>query len=263
MMPSHLSPRLGVSTWSLHHRLTDRNVPLQDIPAEVAAHGLGKLEICHFHLPSTDDVYLADLRAAIDTSGVELFTLLIDTGDLTAADPQKRAEDEVSIARWLDIAARLGAARARVIAGNATPGPNGDALAVSAAALGRLARHAEAGGVRLVTENWHALLDRPAEVLALLDKMQGEVGLKLDFGNWQGARKYDDLARIAPLAECTHAKAAFPQPGQMDREDFTRCLEICRAAGFTGPHILIYDSGGDEWASLDQMREAVLPCLSS
>lgn len=262
-MPSRISSRLGVSTWSLHHRLTDRNVPLLDLPAEVAAHGLSKLEICHFHLPSTEDAYLADLRSALDTSGVELFTLLIDTGDLTAADPQKRAEEEAFIARWLDIAAQCGAARARVIAGNATPGPDGVALAVSADALGRLARRSEVLGLRLVTENWHALLNRPAEVLMLLDKMQGQVGLKLDFGNWQGARKYDDLARIAPLAECTHAKASFPQSGQMDREDFMRCLGICRDAGFTGPHILIYDSGGDEWAILEQMRDVVLPFLSS
>ncbi len=262
-MPFQLSPRLGVSTWSLHHRLTDQNVPLLDLPAEVAAHGLSKLEICHFHLPSTDDSYLDALRRALDASGVELWALLIDTGDLTAADPQTRAAEEVFIAGWLDIAAQLGATRARVIAGNAPPGPDGAALPVSAAALGRLAQQAEAGGVRLVTENWHALLNRPEEVWALLDMMHGRVGLKLDFGNWQGARKYKDLARIAPLAECTHAKASFPRPGQVDREDFTRCLDICRDAGFIGPHILIYDSGGDEWACLDQMREIVLPYLSS
>lgn len=261
-MPFYLNPRLGVSTWSLHHRLTDGRVSLLDLPAEVAAHGLSKLEICHFHLPSTDDSYLDALRRALDASGVELFTLLVDSGNLTAPDPQKRVEAESFAAGWLDIAARLGAARVRVIAGEAAPGPDKAALAVSAAALGRLARRANAGGVRLVTENWHALLNRPEEVLALLDKMQGQVGLKLDFGNWHGARKYDDLARIAPLAECTHAKASFPRPGEMDCADFTRCLDICRAAGFSGPHILIYDSGGDEWARLDRMRDAVLPYLS-
>lgn len=45
----------------------------------------------------------------------------------------------------------------------------------------------------------------------------------------------------------------------MDCEDFTRCLDICRAAEFTGPHVLIYDSGGDEWAHLDEMRRVALP----
>ncbi len=258
-MPLPLDPRLGVSTWSLHHRLTDDKFPLLNLPAEVAAHGLSKLEICHFHLPSTDDAYLAELRSALDTAGVELFALLIDAGDVTAADPEQRAEDEAFMINWLDVAARCGAGRARVIAGNQAPDRDGHALAVSIAALKRLARYAEASGVRLVTENWHALLDRPQEVVALLDALGGQVGLKLDFGNWPAARKYDDLAVIAPLAECTHAKAFFPRPGHMDGEDFTRCLDICRDAGFRGPHILIYDSGGDEWGGLNQMREAALP----
>lgn len=261
-MPLPLAPRLGVSTWSLHHRLSEGEVSLLSLPAEVAAHGLSKLEICHFHLPSTDDTYLDELRGALDAANVELFTLLVDAGNITAPDPQTRAEDEAFIAGWLDIAARCGATRARVIAGNEPPGSDGAALAVSAAALGRLARHAQAGGVRVVTENWHALLDRPREVLALLGELGGQVGLKLDFGNWPRPRKYEDLAGIAPLAECTHAKASFPRPGQMDGEDFTRCLDICRDAGFIGPHILIYDSGGDEWECLDKMREAVLPSVS-
>ncbi len=261
-MPFHASAQMGVSTWSLHQRLTKQNIPLLDLPVEVAAHGLSKLEVCHFHLPRTDADYVDRLRGALDKAGVELFTLLVDTGDLTAADPQKRAEDEALIAGWVDIAARCGAARVRVIAGESAPTPDEAALALSAAALGRLADRAEAGGVRLVTENWHALLDRPKEVLALLDRMGGRVGLKLDFGNWRGARKYTDLAAIASRAECTHAKAFFSEAGQMDAADFTRCLQLCRDAGFGGPHILIYDSGGDEWACLDEMYEAVLPYIS-
>lgn len=261
-MPSHASPQIGVSTWSLHQRLTKQNIPLLDLPAEVAAHGLSKLEVCHFHLPRTDVAYLGELRSALAKANVELFTLLVDTGDLTATDPHKRAEDEAFIAGWVDIAAQCGAARVRVIAGEAAPTPEGTALALSAAALGRLADRAEAAGMRLVTENWHALLDRPQEVLALLDKMQGRVGLKLDFGNWRGARKYDDLAAIAPRAECTHAKAFFSEAGQMDAVDFTRCLRLCQDAGFASPHILIYDSGGDEWACLDEMYEAALPYIS-
>lgn len=260
-MPSRV-PRLGVSTWSLHHRLTEQNIPLLSLPAEVAAHGLSKLEVCHFHLPRTDSDYLAALRSALDEAGVELFTLLVDTGDLTAPDPHKRAADEAFIAGWLDVAAQCGAARVRVIAGQSAPTPDGAALALSAAALERLAGRAEARGLRLVTENWHALLDHPQEVLALLDRMQGQVGLKLDFGNWHGERKYADLAQIAPRAECTHAKASFPRPGHMDELDFTRCLRLCQDAGFTGPHILIYDNGGDEWASLDRMREAALPYVN-
>ena len=79
-------PRLGVSTWSLNKSLT-AGTPLLDIPAQVAAHGLGKLEVCHFHFPSTEPGYLAEFRAAVEAAGIEFYTLLIDEGDLTSPDP--------------------------------------------------------------------------------------------------------------------------------------------------------------------------------
>jgi sugar phosphate isomerase/epimerase len=256
-MPN-LNPRLGVSTWSLNKSIT-AGTPLLDIPAQVAAHGLGKLEVCHFHFPSTVPGYLAEFKSALEASGVEFYTLLIDEGDLTDPDPAKRAQGIALMAHWIEVAAACGAKRVRVIAGDAPP--SAEALRVCEAGLNEVLRHADAHRIRVVVENWHALLDRPAEVVTLMEDMGGRVGLKLDFGNWPGERKYADLPKIASLAECTHAKAAFPAPGEMNREDFTRCLDICRDAGFEGPHILIFDSLGDEWTSLDQMREVVQPYI--
>jgi sugar phosphate isomerase/epimerase len=264
-MTNTLHPRLAVSSWSLHRRITQDGVPLLDIPAEAAAHGISKLEVCHFHFPSTDLAYLQDLRGALDSAGVEFFTLLVDAGDVTAPDRTQREQDETMIAGWLDVAGTVGATRARVIAGDAVPEPDGMALIISAAALGRLARRADDLGVRVVTENWHALLERPQEVLELLEELEGQVGLMLDFGNWKGARKYDDLTRIAPYAASTHCKAHYPAAGEIDLDDFTRCLDLCRAANFSGPHSLIFDgplTEGGEWASLDQMREIVLPYVA-
>jgi sugar phosphate isomerase/epimerase len=253
---SNLNPRLGVSTWSLNKSIT-AGTPLLDIPAQVAAHGLGKLEICHFHLPSTDSEYLEKLRGALDSVGVELYTLLIDEGDITHPDPIERKKALAMITDWIEVAAECGAKRVRVIGGNAEPSES--ALHLSEAGFRSILRHAEDYDMEVVTENWHRLLDSPSAVRTLLDRLDGRVGLKLDFGNWPTDRKHNDLPLIADLAECTHAKAHFPAPGQMDTEDFTRCLDLCAAANFAGPHILIFSDPGDEWGSLDQMRDAVLP----
>ena len=258
MPPLH--PRLGVSTWSLHKSLTS-GTSLLDIPAQVAAHGLSKLEVCHFHFPSTDPAYLAEFRAALESAGVEFYTLLIDEGDLTHPDEAERERALALISCWIEVAAACGAKRVRVIAGDAPP--SAAALALSVAGLTEVVRRADGCGVRVSVENWHALLDHPAEVLALLEAMSGRVGLKLDFANWPAARKYDDLAQNAPLAECTHAKAHFAGPGDMDRDDFSRCLQLCQNAGFAGPHILIFSDPGDEWPSLDLMHGAVLLFLDA
>ena len=255
-----LHPRLGVSTWSLNKSLTG-GTPLLEIPAQIAAHGLSKLEVCHFHFPATDTQYLAKFRAALADFGIEFYTLLIDEGDLTHPDAAAREGAKALMRRWIDIAAECGAKRVRVNAGNATPTPT--TLQWSADGLREVCQYAKASGVDVVTENWYALLDRPEDVLWLLETLDGQIGLKLDFGNWPRERKYADLPKIAPLAECTHAKAAFAAPGEMDKIDFERCLTLCRDAGFAGPHILIFSDPGDEWASLDQMRDFVRPYLGA
>lgn len=253
-------PRLGVSTWSLHKSLTG-GVRLLDIPAQMAAHGLGKLEVCHFHFPSTDTGYLSEFRAAVESAGIEFYTLLIDEGDLTHPDPAERERVHAMIRRWMDVAAQAGAGRVRVIAGDAAP--TEDALRLSEAGLRRVLRESDELGLRVVTENWHRLLDGPEAVAALMERFGGRIGLKADFGNWPHSRKHADLPRIAPLAECTHAKASFSVPGEMDRDDFTRCLDICRNADFGGPHILIFSDPGDEWDSLDQMRDVARPYVEA
>jgi sugar phosphate isomerase/epimerase len=130
------SPRLSVTTWSLHRALglsypdapgQERQparetwgpgeVTLLDLPARVAAMGIYTMEICHFQIPSRDAGYLTDLRGALDDAGVYLFSLLIDDGDLT--HPEHHARDRDWIGGWIDTAAALGAERARVIAGKA------------------------------------------------------------------------------------------------------------------------------------------------
>ena len=266
-------PRLSVSTWSLHRQLgrpdfygpeEGKQIPvathgggelsLLDLPARVAEFGINTLELCHFHIPTLDKGYLNELRGALDAANVELFSLLIDNGDITHPDHADR--DLSWIGEWIETAGILGATCARAIAGKAAP--SGEALEMSRNGLQKLSDRAEANGVRLMTENWFSVLSTPENVLTLLDSLDGKVGLCLDFGNWQAETKYADFEAIAPRAESCHTKAHFPVPGEMDKVDYVRCLDLTEAAGFSGPHTLIYDGPGDnEWEGLTIEREVV------
>ncbi len=253
----------AVSSWSLHRTLgrfsgddsafgggrfiatppDPDGLALLDLPVELRKRGFDALQLVHFHLPSREQSYLAELRSALDEAGVKLDALLVDDGDLTGDDPDAA---EAWIDGWLDTAEALGARRARVIAGKVAPKP--ETIRESAARLRRLAeRH---GDVRIVTENWLGLLPDADSVLALLQETGDSVGLLIDLGNWRGPDKYDELARIAPLAETCHAKCSFSETGP-DREDFRASLEVLKQAGFDGPLALIYDGPDDEWACLD------------
>ena len=267
--------RLAVSTWSLHRTLGRPPIygpdtaqpawtrpadalPLLDLPAKLADFGISTLEICHFSLPSTAPASLADLRAALERAGVELWSLLIDGGDIT--HPEHGARDLAWIEEWLPVAAALGARNVRVVAGMQPPTPV--TVDRSVTALRRIMDAAEQHGVHVVTENWHALMDGPDVVTEILDRLQGDVGLCFDFGNWRGPDKYADLTAIAPYADSCHAKCAFDAAGTPDAADYARCLEIVDAAGFAGPYTLIYDGAdADEWRGLAVEREMVAPFL--
>lgn len=275
-------PRLSISSWSLHRALgptyrssadsfkqliSNQDQPgtldLLDLPARIAARGIKTLEICHFHLPSLDDSYLAELRAALDDAGVELFSILIDAGDITQPDAPTRQADLAWIENWLAVAGQCGAGHARIIAGDAAL--NGDSgplqdhplIRRSAANLRHLAAVGRDHGVQIITENFRRLTTRPEPLLAILALCEGQVGLCADFGNFHGDTKYDDLAQILPLANSVHAKADYPQAGQMRRDDFLRCLDLSRTAGFTGPYSLIFDGPGSEWDSLAEIQAVV------
>jgi sugar phosphate isomerase/epimerase len=270
-----MKPVPGLSSWSLNRTLgapqfdaidgkvqreaAEGALTLTEVPAQMAQRGLKRLEICHFHLSSTNPTYVAELRSALDAAGVELWTVLIDGGDIT--HPETGEADVEWTKRWIDVAGELGARHARVIAGKAQPTPEN--LQLSRDRIKVLCEHAKPLGVRLFIENWFDLLPSPREVLWLLDELDGELGLNIDFGNWSGDDKYEKLEAIAPRAESSHSKARFTAPGEMDKADFVRCLEITQRAGFAGSHTLIYDGADpDEWRHIEIERDVVAPYLA-
>jgi hypothetical protein len=264
-------PQIGVSSWSLNRVLgrghydalagtvvrpaDEGAVDLLDLPARIREFGLGRMELCHFHIPSVDDEYLKKLRGALEASNVELWSLLCDDGDIT--HPQNGAGWVEWNRKWIDVAAALGSRHARIIAGKQEP--TRENLELSRDRLRELASHAQERGVRLFVENWFSLLPSSTEVLWLLGELDGAVGFNIDFGNWPKPRRYEHLPLVAHMAESSHTKCAFPAPREPDVEDFEACLGYLRDAGFSGTHTLIYDSpDSDEWGHLEIERDIVL-----
>ena len=254
-----------VSTWSLHRTLGRSVGPdsaalggpfidapadgggltLLELPAALKAHGYGAVQICHFHLPTRDPAYLAQLRDALAAANIELETLLIDDGDLT--DEANADQIDAWLAGWLEAAAALGATRARLIVGRSEPTP--ERVRASAARIGRLA--GAQPGVRVVIENWLGMFPDAQAVETMLDATGESIGLLIDLGNWRGPDKYDQLARIAGRAETCHAKC-HTVGDDLDVEDFRHSLRVLRDAGYAGPLALIYDGADDdEWTMLD------------
>ena len=125
--------RISTSSWSLHRALgspplygpgdpgprqpSNGVISLLALPSALAQANIDTLEIVHFHFPTMDSAYVDELKAAVEEAGVELFSVLIDAGDITHPDGTVRAGEMAWIRSWLDVAARSGASHARVVGG--------------------------------------------------------------------------------------------------------------------------------------------------
>ncbi|MFA9479396.1 sugar phosphate isomerase/epimerase family protein [Phycisphaerales bacterium AB-hyl4] len=267
--------RLSTSSWSLDKTLgspryphglpdtvdTPTNTPdadalsLLELPAHLAEHGINTLELSHFHLPSREPEDLKPFRTALDQANVELFSILIDAGDITQDDGAALERDVHWISSWLDTASQLGARHARVIAGRAEPAEA--IIARSAHHLRVLADYAESINLKLITENWYETASQPETLLEILRQCDNRVGLCVDFGNAdsEGRDKYRTLEVLLPHATSIHAKPRVDAVRQVDRDDLLQCMNLAVAANFTGPISIINTQRDNEWARLDELRD--------
>ncbi len=275
-MPFQTPLRVSVSTWALHSLIRktysgrpgdtdshfiateDGTLDLLDVPAALAKQGITTMEVCHFHLPPDDVAYHERFKAALKEAGVELWSVLIDDGDIT--HPEYGERDAAWVLRWMDVAGSLGSRCARVIAGKQEPTPEN--VRVSGERLVALTVEAYLRGLQLMTENWYSITSKPEYVQQIVESANGALGLCVDFGNWSGETKYADLAEIAPLASSSHAKCNFTN-GVPDTTDFRRCLDILRAEQYQGPFTLVYGEPDDVWGSIETQRQIITEMLDT
>ena len=237
-------------------------IDLLDVPAAAAAHGFHSFDLSVYHLPSIERSYLSDLRCAFEKAKVELFQLLIDTGDVDTTVPDEQDAGIAHIKRWMDIAVELGARGVRYVPGDSEPTP--ETIRASGEAFRELFDYAVRCGLRPATENYRSFNLKAEHLLAVLDKSERDYGLVADFGNARGPDKHETLAKIMPRATSIHAWAEVDENGDLISEDFRRCLTTARDSGFDGPIMLqsgypvdVFERTREVWTRVDEMRAEV------
>ncbi len=262
--------RFAVSSWSLDG-LLNSGTSLLELIELLPKHQIGTLEICHFHLPSTDEIYLETLKQRLQAAGVELFSILLDAGNIASSDPAQIAADNLLIRHWIDVAATLGAQRIRIDAGLEPPTP--EVIAQSARRLQEFVQIAALRGLRVSTENWHATSQNPEGLLEILERCAGTVGhetvghatighatigLCADTGNAEASSdKYQTLSLLLPKASSVHFKPRYTANGDIDLADLEFCVKLMKQANFDGVLTLIFDHKLDEWQGIARLREAL------
>ena len=236
-------------------------IRLLDLPAMLARHGIGSIDLCFNHLPSTGDEYLEKLYASFQETGVDLFCLLLDYGNLTLPNGPMREAEFAYVSKWIHIARRLGERCIRVQAGDRVPGdPSTPAEIFERVVEGyqRLADVAGEAGVRLLTENFGGFLLDIERLLELLERLDGRLGLVADFGNGRCPGEYEALGRLLERAESVHAKPELDAKGDLLEDDFRTCVRLAQDIGFPGPYTLVYRGPLHPFSGLERTRALVL-----
>lgn len=283
-----MTTRISVSSWSLHRALgsvwldefdpakqtgpnVDAELALLELPSRAAENGIFTLELCHFHFPTRDSAFLAELAQEARNANVELYSVLIDDGDITALEPATRERDIAWIKGWIETTGELGASAARVIAGDRAIQPNGSdlkshaAIQLSARILRELHAFGQDRGVKVFTENFKALPSKADQLIAILELCDGLITICADFGNFKGPDRYAEFRKIAPFATSAHAKAQYQADATIIPDDLEGGIRVLLNADFDGPLSLIFDqtiaSGRTEWNYLASMKAVADPLL--
>lgn len=237
-------------------------IDLLDIPAAAAARDFHSFDLSVYHLPSIERGYLADLRAAFAEANIELFQLLIDTGEVSNVDADVRNAGIAHIKFWMEIAVELGARGVRYVPGDGEPNP--ETIRASGEAFRELFDFAANLGLKPATENYRHFNMKAHDLLGVLEYCERDYGVIADFGNARGPDKFETLEKIMPRATSIHAWAEVDEKGDLISEDFQRCLTIARDNGFDGPIMLqsgypvdVFETTREVWARVDEMRDEV------
>ena len=264
--------RIAVSTWSFHkhmgplygtewsekeghvfmvrHRFP-QDMSLMDFPRFVRErYGLGLVELCQVHFPSSSPAYLQEVKCALQDAGVQMVNLPIDVGNISQLDEAKREQDIKNIKRWMEAAAYLGSPCARVNSGHQPEGQ--EDIGITVASYRELADYAARLGIKVLLENHGGLSAKPENILKLVESVgREEFRLCPDFGNFDEEVRYQGLAAMFPYAAMAHAKTLdLDESGNERRYDFGRCMRIAQEAGYSGPFSIEYEDEGDAYVEV-------------
>ena len=265
---------MAISSWSVHgllggawylydkdgvqteaRELAPGAMPLLELPAFIAKDGIRLMELCNTHLPSLDDAYLAQMRAALDEAGVTLVNLLVDTGNLSAGDEAEWRGEIEAAKRWQDVALKLGAKGVRLDCG--TEAPTDGAIKRSSAALRELADYGAGLDLNTTTENWRTTSVQSETLLRILGETGRPLKLCVDFGNAsKTGDKYGTMQALLPYASSLHCKGYF-HDGALDAAEFRHSMALVKAADFAGHVVLIDDGTDDEWDKVLTLKRHV------
>lgn len=158
--------------------------------------------------------------------------------DFAVPDAGKRAADVAHIARWVDVAAKLGAPVLRVFDGRVMPEGHSKAEVFEwiVSGIQSSVTIGEARGVAIVLQNHHDALKDADDFLEIRRRIPSPwFGLNVDIGSLRmTGDPYGEIARLAPHAYTWQVKELVYRNNVEERVDLRQVVRILRDVGYRG-----------------------------
>ena len=247
---------ISLAEWSLHRTIFSGKMTNLDFP-KVAKQdfGIDAIEYVNqfFKDKANDKSYLRDLNDRCKSEGVRSVLIMCDgegaTGDPDQAARMKAVENHY---KWVDAARFLGCHSIRVNA--YSKGTPEEQARLCADGLAKLGEYASKQNINVIVENHGGLSSRGNWLTGVMQKVNMKnVGTLPDFGNFYEYDRYKGVEEMMPFAKGVSAKTHdFGPYGDELFVDYTRLLEIVKAAGYRGRIGIEFE--GDRVSEADGIR---------
>ena len=247
---------ISLAEWSLHRTIFSGKMTNLDFPRVAKQDfGIDAIEYVNqfFKDKANDKSYLKDLKDRCKSEGVKSVLIMCDgegaTGDPDQAARIKAVENHY---KWVDAARFLGCHSIRVNA--YSKGTPEEQARLCADGLAKLGEYATKQNINVIVENHGGLSSRGDWLTGVMQKVNMKnVGTLPDFGNFYEYDRYKGVEEMMPFAKGVSAKTHdFGPYGDELFVDYTRLLEIVKAAGYRGRIGIEFE--GDRVSEVDGIR---------
>jgi sugar phosphate isomerase/epimerase len=247
---------ISLAEWSLHRTIFSGKMTNLDFP-KVAKQdfGIDAIEYVNqfFKDKANDKSYLKDLKDRCKSEGVKSVLIMCD-GEGATGDPDQAARMNAveNHYKWVDAARFLGCHSIRVNA--YSKGTPEEQARLCADGLAKLGEYASKQNINVIVENHGGLSSRGDWLTGVMQKVNMKnVGTLPDFGNFYEYDRYKGVEEMMPFAKGVSAKTHdFGPYGDELFVDYTRLLEIVKAAGYRGRIGIEFE--GDRVSEVDGIR---------
>jgi len=227
--------RAGLVAYSYRKELAAKSLNYADLIHMIADWGLDGLDCTVYWFPDTSNEFLASLRKAAFTSGIQIYNAGVRV-QLCQPTPELQLSQYENIRKWVDVADRLGTSHMRVFGGQIPKGATElQAIAWAVEVLKRGAEYAGSRGITLGVEDDGGLTTAAGPTVAIVKQTASPwAGINADSGNLR-VDGYSQFATMLPYATSVHLKKSIAgEDGKTEEADWKRLLAMVGESGYKG-----------------------------